>query len=144
MNDGFFMSDGALLLTLMVIGAVAIVVAKFAYKEGYKRGRADFLSQRPPTEAERNRMLMKSALPLWRRVGGYASIVATGPIFLALISLAIRHGNGSAWAFLAALLTSFAFFGIGFWLCEWFWRPYRKAQEQERGAKRAEGRRDSS
>ncbi|MDO8475812.1 MAG: hypothetical protein Q7W02_06375 [Candidatus Rokubacteria bacterium] len=143
MNDGFFMSDGGVLLALMVTVAVSIVVAKLAYREGYKQGQADFLTQRPPTEAERNTMLMKSVLPLWRQVGGWASIAASGLPFWVLMSLAVRYGNGSAWAFLAALLTSFVFFGLGFWLCEWFWRPYRKAQEQQHRPETDKGRHSS-
>ena len=88
---------------------------------------------REPTDAERNQMLMKLTLPWWRRVGGMLCMVVGALAGFPLLALlAVRYGNGSGWAFLAALAAAFIVLGVAIKLNTWFERPFREAQAQQR------------
>jgi len=132
------MSENTLLVLLLVLGFGAVVV-RAAYKSGYENGRKDVLDPshlRPLTEEQKTSLLMKRTLPRWRRIMGWIAIAVPGLLFWVLLYGAIHYGGGSGWAFLLAVLLSFVLLGAGVWSMEWFWRPFRQAQEEARQAKR--------
>jgi hypothetical protein len=117
--------------TLLLAAAAAVVVARFGYDFGYKKGQEDLMDPpqlRPPTDDERNNMLMHATLPLWRRWLGYAAIVTPGIVILVSPYAVIHYGRGSGWAFLVAVAISLLSILIGFWLMELSWKPFREAQ----------------
>jgi hypothetical protein len=127
------MSDSTFLLLLGAVCAVAI--AKVAYDAGYRRGREDVLDPphlRPLTEDQRNKLLMRLTLPSWRRWAGWAAIAVPTLAFWVLMWAVMRYGSGSGWWILAAVIGSFVLLGLGSWLSDRFWKPFRDAQERER------------
>jgi hypothetical protein len=109
-----------------------VVVAVIAYRAGYLRGQAELL-QRQPTGAERNALRMKSVLPRWRRVAGWAAYVFSGLLLCLFLFLAFQYAKAWGWTVLmAAWVLWFAIFMGGIWLAEWCWKPYREAQERLR------------
>ena len=110
-----------------------VVVAVIAYRAGYLRGQAELLRQGQRTEAEWNARLMKSVLPRWRRVAGWAAYVFSGLLLCLFLFLAFRYAQGWGWTLLiAAWVLWFAIFMGGIWVAEWCWKPYREAQERLR------------
>jgi hypothetical protein len=99
------MSDN--LLTLIVLIVVGITLIRAVCKHGYQQGQVDVVNPPQPTEAERDRLLMKKTLPGWRRVGGWAAIMVPCILFWVLILGAVRYGGGSGWAFVGACLLFF-------------------------------------
>jgi hypothetical protein len=124
------MSDN--LLTWIVLIVVGITVIRTVYKHGYQQGQVDLVNPPQPTEADRDRVLMKITLPWWRRVGGWVAIAAPCVLFWVLMFGAVRYGGGSGWAFFGACLLFFVLLIAGVGLSEWFWKPFRKAQEEMR------------
>jgi hypothetical protein len=128
------MSGGEILVgALLVVGAVAII-AKTAFREGYRRGQQDLLHPRTPTAAERKSALMRRTLPLWRRVGGWAAVAIGSMSVWFYLWLASRQGSG--WAYVGALLASLISLMAGMLLMEWIWKPFRDAQARVRARKR--------
>jgi len=110
-----------------------VVVAVIAYRAGYLRAEAELLRQRHPTETERNALRMKSVLPRWRRVAGWAAYTGSGLLLCLFLFLAFHHAKRWGWAgSMAAWVLWFALFMGGIWLAEWCWKPYRETQERLR------------
>jgi hypothetical protein len=117
-------------VTEVVLALVAVVVvAVIAYRAGYLRGQAELLRHGQPTEAEWNALRMKSLLPRWRRVAGWAAYVFSGLLLCLFLFLAYRYARGWGWTFLmAAWVLWFGIFMGGIWLAEWCWKPRREAE----------------
>ena len=70
---------------------------------------------------------MKSVLPRWRRVAGWAAYVFCGMLLGFFLALAYRYAKGWGWTFLmAAWVVWFAIFMGGLWLAEWCGKPDRE------------------
>lgn len=114
-----------------------VVVAVIAYRAGYLRAEAELLRQRHPTETERNALRVKSVLPRWRRVAGWAACTGSGLLLCLFLFLAFHHARRWGWAgWMAAWVLWFAVFMGGIWLAEWCWKPYRETQERLRHEQR--------
>ena len=110
-----------------------VVVAVIAYRAGYLRAEAELLRQRHPTETGRNALRVKSVLPRWRRVAGWAAYPGSGLLLCLFLFLALHHARRWGWAgSMAAWVLWFALFMGGIWLAEWCWKPYRETQERLR------------
>ena len=80
---------------------------------------------------ERNALHMKSVLPRWRRVAGWAAYVFSGMLLGFFLALAYRYAKGWGWTFLmAAWVVWFATFLGGIGLAEWCWKPDRETQQR--------------
>ena len=78
---------------------------------------------------EWNALHMKSVLPRWRRVAGWAAYVFSGMLLCLFLALAYRYAQGWGWTFLmAAWVVWFATFLGGIGLAEWCWKPDRETQ----------------
>ena len=80
---------------------------------------------------EWNALRMKSVLPRWRRVAGWAAYVFSGMLLCFFLALAYRYAKGWRWTFLiAAWVVWFATFLGGIGLAEWCWKPDRETQDR--------------
>jgi hypothetical protein len=135
------MSDG--LVTLLFAVGVLAVVAKVFYDTGYKRGQEDLLnppSLRSLTEDEQNRLLMRATLPRWRRWMGWVAILIPGLLWWVLLIVVMRQRDSRWWHFAMLFLSFMVTMVLGIRLMDWFWRPYRQAQEAVRQARDKEDR----
>jgi hypothetical protein len=105
------------------------VVAVIGYRVGYLRGQAELLERGRLPEAEWNALRMKSELPRWRRVAGWAAYGVSGLLLCLFLALAYRYAQGWVWSYLVAVWGLwFAIFLGAIWLAEWCWKPSREAQ----------------
>jgi hypothetical protein len=113
------MNATGVIFALFALVAVAVI----AYRAGYLRGQAELLHQGQPTDAEWHALRMKSVLPRWRRVAGWAAYVFSGLLLCLFLFLAFQYAQGWGWSFLmAAWGLWFAIFMGGIWLAEWIGR----------------------
>jgi hypothetical protein len=123
---------------IFAAAALAVIVGNAAYDAGYKTGQRDLVDpphQRPLTEDQRNRMLMRTTLPPWRRWLGVAAIVVPNLFFLPYVFVMTRYG-GSGWLVLLYIVLYLVLFGVGVWAMERLWRPYSEAQREARARQR--------
>jgi hypothetical protein len=124
--------------TFLLLLVFAVAIAKVAYDAGYRRGSADVLDPphlRPLTEDQRNKALMRLTLPSWRRWAGWAAIAVPALSFWMLLWAAGRYGGGSGWWIVAAVIGSLVLLGLGSWLSDRFWTPFRDVHDRERRAR---------
>jgi hypothetical protein len=94
-----FAYEAVTLAWIFAAAALAVIVGNAAYDAGYKTGQRDLVDpphQRPLTGDQRNRMLMRTTLPPWRRWLGVAAIVVPNLFFLPYVFVMTRYG-GSGW-----------------------------------------------
>jgi hypothetical protein len=81
---------------------------------------------------EPNELRMKSELPRWRRVAGWAAYVFSGILLCVFLALAYRYAKGWGWTFLmAAWVVWFAAFLGGIGLAEWCWKLDREPNDYD-------------
>ena len=83
---------------------------------------------------EWNALHMKSALPRWRRMAGWAAYVLSGMLLCLFLALAYRYAQRWGWTFLMAVwVVWFATFLGGIGLGEWCWKADRETQARPVG-----------
>jgi hypothetical protein len=135
-------SEPGLFPSIFLAAALAVLVGAIAYHEGFKAGQRDLIDPPhlcPLTEDQRNRMLMRTTLPAWRRWLGVAAIVLPNLFFLPYVFVMTRYG-GSGWLVLLYIILYLVLFGVGVWAMEPLWRPYSEAQREARRARQRESK----
>ena len=130
--------DAGTLALILAAAALAVIVGNTAYDAGYKTGQRDLTD--PPhlrslTKVERTQMLMRATLPVWRRWLGWAVVAVPNTLFWLFMAWAMVNYRPSGWLVFLATLLSLVVLGLGFWLMERLWRPFREAQREARRAR---------
>ena len=121
------MNVTGVVLALLTLAVVAVI----GYRVGYLRGQAELLERGRLTAAEWNARRMKSELPRWRRVAGWAAYGFSGLLLCLFLALAYLYAQGWVWSYLVAVWGLWlAIFLVGIWLAEWCWKP--RAAERRR------------